>query len=500
MSKLPDQLVILEMANNHMGSVDHGEKIIVEFSSLISEFPEFTFVFKLQYRNLDTFIRPDFVGRMDVKHIKRFEETRLSRDKQKKLVSTIKKYNFLSMCTPFDNDSIPMILEDDFDIIKLASCSFGDWPLIEKISQTNLPIVASTAGAELQTIDDVVTFFENRNKDFILQHCVGEYPTPYRSMNLNQIDFLKKRHPNVRFGFSTHENPSDTSLIQIAIAKGAISFEKHVGISTKDWPLNSYSSDLEQTRAWLRSAQQAMSACGEPGFRYKPTDVEKKSLQSLQRGAFATQDILIGQKLTDSDIYFAFPPSEGQLTAASFSKYSTMVALENFTQNSIIKFDKVKIENSKDMLLIYVKKVIDLLKMSAVVVPQKFELEISHHYGLENFLKFGLSMITLINRHYCKKILICLPNQVHPEQYHLKKEETFNIMFGSVELTLDSVLKTLHPGDIVTILPGQRHEFVSHDGAVLEEISSTHIKDDSLYTDPKISQNLNRKSFIKWVL
>ena len=201
MSHLPDNLVILEMANNHMGSIDHGEKIIRDFSSLVHDFPEFSFAFKLQYRNLDTFIRPDYVGRMDIKHVKRFEETRLSRAEQKKIVTVIKENNFLAMCTPFDNDSIPMIVEDGFDIIKVASCSFGDWPLIEEIVATNLPIIASTAGAELQTIDDVIVFFDNRNKDFILQHCVGEYPTTYEKMNLNQIDFLKKRHPNLRFGF-----------------------------------------------------------------------------------------------------------------------------------------------------------------------------------------------------------------------------------------------------------------------------------------------------------
>ena len=54
------------MANNHMGCVEHGKKIIQKFSVLLDEFPEFSFAFKLQYRNLDTFIRPDFIGRTDV--------------------------------------------------------------------------------------------------------------------------------------------------------------------------------------------------------------------------------------------------------------------------------------------------------------------------------------------------------------------------------------------------------------------------------------------------
>ena len=108
-------------------------------------------------------------------------------------------------------------------------------------------------------------------------------------------------------------------------------------------------------------------------------------------------------------------------------------------------------------------------------------------------------MVTLVNREYCKKILVCLPNQLHPEQYHLEKEETFNILYGSLELKIDGVTKMLNVGDLVTIAPNQRHEFVSPTGAVIEEISSTHFKSDSYYTDKTIELNPSRKSFVKWV-
>ena len=143
--------------------------------------------------------------------------------------------------------------------------------------------------------------------------------------------------------------------------------------------------------------------------------------------------------------------------------------------------------------------VISLLDKSGVVVPGKFEIEISHHYGLERFRDYGLAMITLVNREYCKKILICLPNQTHPEQFHKRKEETFNVLYGQLELKLDGRIHQLKVGDVMTVLPDQRHEFVSHDGAVLEEISSTHQVDDSYYTDAKIMANKNRKSVVKWV-
>lgn len=500
MSKIPHHLIILEMANNHMGSVEHGIQIIKNYSDLITEFPDFRFSFKLQYRDLDTFIRPDFRGRMDVKHVKRFEETRLTRSEQKSLVSAMKECGFIAMCTPFDEASVDTIVEDGFDILKIASCSFGDWPLLEKAVSAGLPIIASTAGASQEQIDNVISFFENRSVDFTLQHCVGEYPTPLENMNLNQIDYLRKRHPNVRFGFSTHESPDDTNLVRMAIAKGAVSLEKHVGVPTQDWPLNAYSSNFEQTRAWLVAAEEARIACGTSDYRHTSSEQEINSLKSLQRGVFAKTKIKNGEKLTKENTYFAFPPSDGQITAADFSKYNEIVATADIEADGEVSLGSAQILNHRQKLLTYAEEVAALLKQSGAVVPKKFDLEISHHFGLENFKEYGLSMITMVNREYCKKILICLPGQLHPQQYHLKKEETFNVLHGTLKLTLDTEEIHLNVGDVITIKPHQKHQFVSEKGAVLEEISTTHFTNDSFYTDTRIEANKDRKSFVKWVM
>ncbi len=497
--KIPNNLVILEMANNHMGSLDHALRIIEDFSVLIKEFPEFNFCFKMQYRDLDTFIRPDYRGRLDIKHVKRFEETKLSRDEQKKIAKEIKSLGFISMCTPFDNASISRIVEDGYDIIKVASCSCGDWPLLDDIVLTSLPIVASVGGASLELIDDLILYLTNRKKDFLIQHCVGEYPTPIERMNLNQLDFLRQRHDGVRFGFSTHEDPSDTNLVRMAIAKGAVSLEKHVGVPTESWPLNAYSSNLDQTRNWLEAARQALLACGTMGARYVPSQVETDSLVSLQRGAFLRVLKKAGETISLEDVYFAFPPSDGQVTASDFSKYSVIKTNKDLKEEIELLKNDITIKNNKLDVLNYANDVVELIIRSGVVVPKKVDLEISHHYGLERFREFGLSMITLVNREYCKKLLVCLPEQFHPEQYHLKKEETFHVLFGDLELTIDGKKHHLSVGDVVTILPEQRHSFISRTGAVVEEISSTHFKDDSYYVDTTIQKNSNRKSIVHWV-
>ena len=105
-------------------------------------------------------------------------------------------------------------------------------------------------------------------------------------------------------------------------------------------------------------------------------------------------------------------------------------------------------------------------------------------------------MITVVNREYCKKLLILLPGQMHPEQYHKKKEETFHVLWGSGSLQLNDVVHPMKPGDVFIIQPGTRHSFSSDAGIILEEISSTHFTDDSFYTDQRVHENKNRKTFL----
>jgi sialic acid synthase SpsE len=155
---IPDQLVVLEMANNHMGDLDHGLRVISEFGAVCRQYPEFKFAFKLQYRDLDSFIHPAMKGRDDIKYIKRFSDTRLSESDFDTLINLMRSEGFLAMSTPFDNASIKLISKQKLDILKIASCSFNDWPLLEDAVATDFPIIASTAGADLDDIDRVISF------------------------------------------------------------------------------------------------------------------------------------------------------------------------------------------------------------------------------------------------------------------------------------------------------------------------------------------------------
>ena len=495
---IPKNFVIFEMANNHMGDLDHGVKIIQEFGSVCREFPGFNFAFKLQYRNLDTFIHPAMQGRSDIKFIKRFEETRLTRSDFDRLVSEMRENGFLAMSTAFDEDSVSVIEEQGLDIIKVASCSFNDWPLLERVAETNLPVIASTAGATLNDIDRVVSFLQHRKKNFAIMHCVGEYPTPDAHLHLSQIDFFRGRYPGVKIGFSTHEDPASGEIVKLAIAKGAEILEKHVGVPTTENPLNAYSADPTQVRAWLRAAEKAQEICGCSDRRPPENRSEAESLRSLRRGMFAARDLPAGESLTREDIYFAFPPEDGQFASSDWSKYSVFSTSQKISKDGAIAPSNATRRDNRTLVWEAAQRVKTLIEESRIVIPGGVDLELSHHYGMDRFLEIGLTMITVVNRDYCKKILVSLPGQLHPEQYHKKKEETFHILYGEVELSLDGVTETFGPGDVINIEPEVCHSFISHTGAVIEEISSTHFKDDSFYTDDTINKNTNRKTLLTY--
>ena len=69
-------LFVFEMANNHDGALEHGVEIVKAIRKVCDDF-DFRFAFKLQFRELDSFIHPDYRDRADYKYVKRFTETQL---------------------------------------------------------------------------------------------------------------------------------------------------------------------------------------------------------------------------------------------------------------------------------------------------------------------------------------------------------------------------------------------------------------------------------------
>jgi N-acetylneuraminate synthase len=309
-----EELFVLELANNHWGSIERGLKIITDFSRIV-RFNNVKAAIKLQLRDVDSFVHPAYANNEEIRYIKKTIDTKMSTDGFVNLVRHIRKSGCIPMATPFDENSVDLCSELGLDIIKLASSDINDWVLIEKIAKTRKPVIASTGGSSLKDLDDLVKFFKNRNIPLALNHCVSIYPSEDNELELNQIDFLRNRYPDNTIGFSTHEYTDWTSSIMIAYAKGARTFERHIDVDWNGYPVSPYCSLPEQIDIWFKAYYKAKDMCGASGVEKRiPKDKEVKYLESLVRGIYAKRDLVEGQQLTEDDYYLAIPLQKGQIS------------------------------------------------------------------------------------------------------------------------------------------------------------------------------------------
>ena len=347
-----ENLFVLEMTNNHQGSLERGLQIIREHSR-VARFNNVRTAIKLQFRDIDNFIHKNFRDRTDIRYIKRLLDSRLSKNDYATLVNAITKSGCIPMATPFDEKSVDWCVEFNLPIIKIASADSNDWMLLEKIATTRKPCIISFGGTPLKDMDDVVTFFEHRNIPLAINHCIAAYPHEDSEAELDQIDFLKNRYPGHTIGYSCHEYHDWKMSIAVAYGKGARTFERHIDINSDGFDVAAYSSLPEQLDVWFQAFHQAVEFCGTSSNNRKiPLDKETAYLDSYIRGVYARRDLKIGELLTEEDVYMAIPLQKGQISCRELmlGKYGHRITKE-CTKDELVSMDHIDTPYSADSRL-----------------------------------------------------------------------------------------------------------------------------------------------------
>lgn len=317
-NELFQNLFVLELANNHWGKLERGLKIIRDHAAIV-RFNNVKAAIKLQFRDIDEFIHPNFKGNQELRYIKKTEDTRLTKADFARMVEEIRYLSCIPMATPFDESSVDLCVEFDMPIIKIASSDMNDWMLIEKIASTRRPTIASTGGASEKDLDDLVHFFEKRNIPLAINHCVSLYPSEDSELELDQLDYLKKRYPNHVIGLSTHEYHDWHSSMLISYGKGARTWERHIDVNYDGVEVSPYCSLPHQCDAWFKAFHKAKEMCG--GVASSRRIISKKEthyLNALVRGVYAKRNLEAGYIFSkdsfEKDFYLAIPLLKGQLS------------------------------------------------------------------------------------------------------------------------------------------------------------------------------------------
>lgn len=117
------------------------------------------------------------------------------------------------------------------DYLKVASRDLTNHPLLEVMASADIPIILSTGMAGKEELDGALEIITKYHEKISILHCVSQYPTEPKNVNLNTIPYLKKTYPNYQVGYSDHT--IGISVPVAAVAMGATLIEKHLTLDRR---------------------------------------------------------------------------------------------------------------------------------------------------------------------------------------------------------------------------------------------------------------------------
>ena len=184
---------------------------------------------KFQIFNIDERAEPN------TKEYKIFKPLILNENTWKKILSYSKKQNLSVFADVYGDYSFNLAKQNNVFGYKIHSEDFFNSFFIEKVINTNRPVLINCGGTYKSELYDLISFLAKKNKlgkKIVLMHGVQTFPTPPEGHSLYEfkklIDSYKKY--DVSFGYSDHIEPSNnlsTIIPLIAYSLGANIIEKH---------------------------------------------------------------------------------------------------------------------------------------------------------------------------------------------------------------------------------------------------------------------------------
>ena len=220
------------------------------------------------------------------------------------------------ICSPFSNLAVDWLEEIGVHTYKIGSGEVNNFLLLEKIAQTDKPVIISSGMSSFEELDKTVEFLKQRKVDFSILQCTTAYPTKPEQYGFNIISELKQRY-KVPVGFSDHSAKIATGIA--AVALGAEILEFHV-VFHRDMfgPDAKASLTLEETKLLVEAVNEIYIANSNPID--KNTNESFGELKAIFEKSLAiNKDLPQGHLITFDDLESKKPKGYG-ISATDFEK------------------------------------------------------------------------------------------------------------------------------------------------------------------------------------
>lgn len=296
--------IIAEVGNNHNGSLERAKKMVDLAKEMQVD------CVKFQMRNLSKVYREktlsksgdDLSAEYTIDLLQKFE---LTLKEHKDLFDYCKIQDILYLCTPWDEDSVDILMNFGVEAFKVASADLTNIPLLEKLVTTKKFLILSTGMSQEWEIKKIVDFLNNKNVQFALLHCNSTYPAPFHGINLRYLENLKKIHPNT--GYSGHERGIAVSLA--ACGLGAKIIERHLTLDRNmEGPDHAASLEMNEFKSLITGIREIEEALGQVNATTKiVSQGEMINRENLGKSIVAASHLKEGHVLTSKDLLIRSP-------------------------------------------------------------------------------------------------------------------------------------------------------------------------------------------------
>lgn len=222
------------------------------------------------------------------------------------------------------------------DKLKVASRDLTNLPLLAALAETEIPMIVSTGMAGKKELDDAIAVITKYHSDLSILHCVSQYPTEPKNVNLNTIPYLMKHYKDFVIGYSDHTIGIATPVA--AVAMGAKIIEKHITLDRRMKGTDQAGSlgpdGVHRMVRDIRILDQSMGI--EDIFIVPETAVAKEKLER----SIATNKVLTkGSIITEDDIHM-LSPGDGFKWAERHQVIGKIVK-ETISENEVIYLDSL---------------------------------------------------------------------------------------------------------------------------------------------------------------